>query len=100
MKSKNEIRRDNVQYFAGLQLQANCMRGAKVPKHFWLPGINRFITAGEYAKACNTIREAQPEQEFKASFECWYPRTANEILRIEIIPAIHERINVRGRMKN
>ena len=98
MKTKKEIRKENNEYFVGLQLQANCMKGAKVPKHYYLPAINRRITAGEYAKAIKAIRAAKPEQEFKQSFQAWWPKTGADIIKWEIVPAIHERINVRGLM--
>lgn len=90
-------RKDYANYKAGLILKGKAM-GGKVPKHYYLPAINRMITAGEEAKAIKAIRQAyntNPQTEFKQSFQAWWPKTAADILKGEVWPMIHDRINCR-----
>lgn len=58
------------------------------------------LTVGQYVRACNMVITCQDEaQEFKSSFQAWWPKSAEEIRTQEIRPAIHERINARGLME-
>lgn len=101
MKSKTELRKENNQFREGLKVKGRCMK-RRVPKHYFLPAINLLITAGQEAKAIRDIRAAynqNPEAEFKQSFQSWSPRSAKDIIRWEIIPMIHERINIRPFLK-
>ena len=85
----------------GLIEQAKCMGGVMVPKHYWCPGPRKYLTAGQMAKAIKAVRTAynkNPEIEVKQSFQAWWPEKVKDVLRWEILPAIHERINVRGLM--
>lgn len=81
------------QYIDGLKAQAETM--PKIPKYIYCPGPGKMITAGQYCNAIKVIKAAKPEQEFKQSFQNWAPVEARDILRFEVIPAIHERINIR-----
>lgn len=98
MKTKNEYRREAKEFRANMEDQAKGMK-VNLPAHYWCPGPNRFITAGQYVTALKAILSAPPEQEFRQSFQSWSPRTAAEIRRWEIVPAIHDRINARGFME-
>jgi hypothetical protein len=98
MKTQNEIRRDNREFIADLQQKAKEMK-VRVPKAHYVPSRQAFYSAGNIAKMIKMIRQAynvNPETEFKQSFSCWYPVTAKHIVRNEIGPMIHERINIRA----
>lgn len=99
--SKTEQRRSYITYMRHLQEKATRMGNKMVPKHCYLPAIDRMITAGQEASVMRTVRAAfnqNPETEFPQSFQSWSPRTAREIIHWEIVPTIHERINVRALM--
>lgn len=70
--------------------------GARVPKLYYAPGPQQMLTAGSMARALKAIAAAAPEQEFKQSFSAWWPKTAEDIRRYEVMPALHERINCRA----
>lgn len=85
----------NKRYLKELREKAQQM-GGKVPKLIYCPGIDRAITAREYCNAIKLIKGVNPGYEFKRSFQNWYPVTARDIMKYEVIPAIHDRINIRG----
>jgi len=98
MKTTKQQRRDAREFREATADQARTM-GVKVPAHFWCPGPNKMITAGQYVKAWKLITAAKPDDFFPRSFQSWAGRTAAEIRRYEIRPAIHDRINARGLMQ-
>lgn len=98
MKTTKQQRRDAREFREETASQARTM-GVKVPKYFWCPGPNRMITAGQYVKAWRQILAAQPGDYFPRSFTSWSGRTAADIIRYEIRPALHDRINARGLMQ-
>lgn len=98
MANTKQYRRDAREFRQATAAQARTM-GVKVPKHFWCPGPNQMLTASQYVKAWKRILAAQPDDFFARSFQSWAGRTAAEILRYEIRPAIHDRINARGLMQ-
>jgi elongation factor P hydroxylase len=90
MVMKNQWKEDLIQKASEMKVM--------VPKHHYVPSKEMFVTAGFMANAIKQIRQAfnnNPETEFKQSFSAWYPRTAKDIIRHEIQPMIHERINIR-----
>lgn len=99
MKTLNDIKRDAREFRHATREQARTMGSQKVPKYFWCPGPNQMITAAQYVKAWKTILAARPDDYFPRSFTSWSGRTAAEIIRYEIRPAIHDRINARGLMQ-
>lgn len=98
MKTLTDIKRDAREFRHATQEQARTM-GVKVPAHFWCPGPNKMITAGQYVKAWKQILAARPSDYFPRSFTSWSGRTAADIIRYEIRPALHDRINARGLMQ-
>jgi hypothetical protein len=94
----SEIRCRNREFRADLEVKAKQM-GSMVPKAHYVPSVGKFYSAGTIASMIKTIRCAfnkSPETEFRQSFSSWAPKTAAEIIRWEIVPMIHERINIRG----
>ncbi len=67
----------------------------RVPRHFWCPGPGKMLTAGQVATIVKTLRKAAPSQEVAQSFQSWAPVQVADVLRWEVLPAIHERINAR-----
>lgn len=98
MQTKSEIRRDAREFRNETREQAQTM-GCKVPKYFWCPGPGKILTAGEYVKVWKHILAAKPDDYFPRSFQSWAARTAADIIRYEIRPAVHNRINARGLMQ-
>lgn len=71
----------------------NEILSARVPKHFWIPSKDRFITAGQYV-ALYKVCKANPGQEVKETISGWWPGTTDEVLS-QIWEGIQERINLR-----
>lgn len=96
MKQRRE---DLKEFRRGIEDVAKAMGGAKVPRAYWCPGPSKWLSAGQMAQALRVIAAADPGAEFRQSFSNWYPLTAEEIRRREVLPALHERINARGMME-
>lgn len=93
--------KDYQQFQKDLQDKANQMK-VRVPKAHYVPSREAFYPAGSIAQMMKAIRQAfnnNPDQEFKQSFSCWYPVKAKDIIKYEIHPMIHERINIRALIK-
>lgn len=52
---------------------------AKVPKAFWIPSKNRFISAGQMVKIYKFCK-ANPGVEVKETIKGWWPGTTDEVL--------------------
>ena len=65
----------------------------RVPKHFWIPSKQMFITAGQYVALYKKCK-ANPGAAVKETIRQWWPGTTDQILQ-EIREAIHERIYLR-----
>jgi len=66
---------------------------AKVPKHFWIPSKNMFITAGQMVSIYKKCK-ANPNTPVKETICNWWGGTTDDILN-EIREGIHERIYLR-----
>lgn len=97
-RTERERREDLKEFRRGIEDVAKAMGGRKVPRAYWCPGPSKWLSAGQMAQALRTIAAADPGAEFRQSFSNWYPLTAEEIRRREVVPALHERINARGVM--
>ena len=69
----------------------------RVPKYFWIPSKNRFITAGQMVQLWKFCKE-NPGLEVKESIQGWWPSTTDEVLK-QIRDAMHERIYLRQFVK-
>lgn len=94
----SDIIHENAEFEANLRQKAKEMK-VRVPKHYYVPSKQYFITAGQLVNIYQAIRTAfnkNPDIEFQMSLQAWWPKTAGEILRNEIWPSIHDRINIRA----
>ncbi len=66
----------------------------KVPKHFWIPSKNKFITAKAMVQIYKFCK-ANPGVQVKETIKGWWPGTTDEVLQ-QIREGIHERIYLRG----
>ena len=96
--SSSQARREFREFRRGIEDTAKNMGGAKVPRAYWCPGPGQWLSAGQMAQALRMVAAADPGAEFRQSFGAWFPKTAGDIRRWEVIPALHERINARGVM--
>lgn len=77
---------------------ANQILSARVPKAFWIPSKNRFISAGQMVKIYKFCK-ANPGVEVKETIKGWWPGTTDEVLN-QIREGIHERIYLRQFINN
>jgi hypothetical protein len=89
-----EAREQYRQYIHTLREKAAQMK-TRTPRAYYCPGPGKMLTAGQYTTAIKMVKAASPDRYFARSFANWYGGYAREIIRHEIRPAIHERINAR-----
>ena len=65
----------------------------KVPKHFYIPSIQSYITAGQYVAMYKKCK-ANPGQNVERTISQWWGGTTDDVLN-EMRQAIHERIYLR-----
>lgn len=70
---------------------------AKLPKHFWIPTRQRFITTGQYVQLYWFCKQ-NPGMEVKETICDWSGGTTDDVLR-EIRKGVHERIYLRQFLK-
>ena len=70
---------------------------ARVPKHFWIPSKQRFISAGKYVSMWKFCKD-NPGLEVKETISGWWPGTTDEVLK-QIRSGLHERIYLRQFVK-
>lgn len=69
----------------------------KLPKHFWIPSKQKFITTGEYVAMYKKCK-ANPGIPVKETICNWWGGTTDDIIK-EIQAGIHERIYLRQFVK-
>lgn len=70
----------------------------RVPKVFWIPSKQMFISAGNYVKMYKFCK-ANPGMKVKETISKWWEGTTDEVLN-EIRAGIHERIYLRQFIKS
>jgi len=76
----------------------NEILSSRVPKHFYIPSRQSFITAGEYVKIWRFCI-SNPGMAVKQTIQGWWQGTTDEILK-QIRDGLHERIYLRQFIKN
>lgn len=71
---------------------------ARVPKAFWIPSKNKFISTGAMVQIYKFCK-ANPGMPVKESISGWWQSTTDEVLA-EIQKGIHERIYLRQFIKS
>ena len=65
----------------------------KLPKHFYIPSIQKFITVGQYVALYKKCK-SNPGQQVERTISKWWGGTTDDVIN-EIRQGIHERIYLR-----